>query len=347
MENMKRPITIVALVLIGTFTMAQVPSHAPTIAVDSASVNTAPSGPSPKVTGKAVVRVNGSVLTDQDLVREMYTIFPYARQHSGGFPVTIEPQIRQGAMEMIIFEELVYQEAQLRKMTIPAARTNRAEAEFKKQFASEPEFQQFLRVEFSGSRQLFRQKINRSLLIQDLLKIEVEAKSHVSDLQLKAFYDKNPSKFEYPEALAIQSISILPPKNASPEVVKEAATRADEAYRQAQATKDYKEFGLLAEKVSDDDFHVNMGDHKLVEAGKLPPEIVKAAASMKPGQVSEMIQVGNNYTFFRLNAHVPAGKTDLVQVKDKLRADLQKEKYNQVRSDLNKKLRKTAKVEVL
>ncbi len=33
--------------------------------------------------GKPVVSVNGSVLTDTDLVREEYTIFPYARQHNG------------------------------------------------------------------------------------------------------------------------------------------------------------------------------------------------------------------------------------------------------------------------
>lgn len=333
--------------LIGSFAMSQVASHAPTAAANPASANTPTREPSRQVMGKPVARVNGTVLTDQDLVREMYTIFPYARQHSGGFPVTIEPQIRQGAMEMIVFEELVYQEAQRRKMAIPLARTNRAEAEFKKQFSSVTEFQQFLRVEFNGSQQLFRQKINRSLLIQDLLKVEVDAKSHVTDLELKAFYDKNPAKFEYPESLAIQSISILPPKNASPDVLKEAATRAEEAFQQAKATKDYKDFGLLAEKVSDDDFHVNMGDHKMVEASKLPPEIVKAAAAMKPGQVSEMIRVGNNYTFFRLNAHVHAGKTSLDQVKDKLRSDLEKEKYNQVRSDLNRKLRKTAKVEVL
>ena len=35
--------------------------------------------------GKPVARVNGTVLTDRDLLREMYAIFPYAKQHNG-FP---------------------------------------------------------------------------------------------------------------------------------------------------------------------------------------------------------------------------------------------------------------------
>ena len=41
-------------------------------------------------TGKPVARVNGAVLTDRDLLREMFTIFPYARQHNGGFPKAME-----------------------------------------------------------------------------------------------------------------------------------------------------------------------------------------------------------------------------------------------------------------
>ena len=57
-----------------------------------------------------MARVNGAVLTDRDLLREMFTIFPYAKQHNG-FPKAQEASIRQGALEMIIFEELVYQEA--------------------------------------------------------------------------------------------------------------------------------------------------------------------------------------------------------------------------------------------
>ena len=34
-----------------------------------------------QVSDKPVAKVNGAVLTDRDLLREMYTIFPYAQQH--------------------------------------------------------------------------------------------------------------------------------------------------------------------------------------------------------------------------------------------------------------------------
>ncbi len=62
---------------------------------------------------------------------------------------------------------------------------------------------------------------------------------------------------------------------------------------------------MLAEKMSEDDFRVNMGDHQAVDKDKLPPQVVKALLAMKPGQVSDVIQVEQAYTVIRLNAHTP------------------------------------------
>jgi peptidyl-prolyl cis-trans isomerase C len=299
-----------------------------------------------QVTGKTVARVNGAALTDRDLVREMFAIFPYAKQHNG-FPEKLEPQIRKGALDMIIFEELVYQEAKRRGMTVSAERIARAEKEFRKQFPDQQTYEQFVKTELNGSRQGLREKISRSLLIEDLLAAEIVDKSRVTTVQAKAFYDNNPAKFQREELFHIQSISILPPANASADVLKEARDRGSDAARQAKAATTYRDFGLLAEKISDDDYRVNMGDHKPCGRDMLPPEIVKAAMAMKPGQVSELIQLGNAYTIFRLDAHIPAGKVPFAEVKDKLQSDLQKEKVEQLRSSLGQKLRKNARIEKL
>jgi len=145
----------------------------------------------------------------------------------------------------------------------------------------------------------------------------------------------------------IQTISIIPPANANPEIQKEARKHADDALKAAKATKTYQEFGLLAEKVSDDDWHVKMGDRKALEAEKLPPPVVNAARALKPGQVSDLIQLGTAYTLFRLNAHTPAGTSPFDEVKPTLITDLQKQKNEQLRKELSKRLKKTARIEVL
>jgi len=324
---------------------AQVSSHAPTGVAKQTSPATTP-GSSFQVSDKPVAKVNGAVLTDRDLLREMLEIFPYARQH-GGFPKGQEASIRQGALQMIIFEELIYQDAQRRRLNIPAQQLHQAELDFKGQFHSAEEYQSYLKQEMGGSEQTVREKIKRSLLIEKVLKSDVQDKSAVSLAELRAFYDKNPDKFQITEAFAFQSISILTPQHPDASQAKEGLKKANDALVQAKATKNYEEFGLLAEKISEDDFRVNMGDHKTIAKSKLPPQVVKALSTLKPGQVSDVIQIEQAYTIVRLNAHIAAGKQSFEEVKASLRAELEKAKYEGLRQALDKRLRADARVEVL
>jgi len=325
-----------------TAASAQMASHAPTAMASAPSAQTSPL----QVSDKPVARVNGAVLTDRDLLREMYMIFPYAQQHNG-FPKAQEAQIRQGALEMIIFEELVYQEAVRRKLVIPAAKLNQAQAEFRKQFDSPDQYQQYLQSEMHGSEQKLRQQMRRSMLIEEVLKTDVESKATVTPAELQAYYVKNAARFTQPESYSFQSISVVPPLKANAEQAKQARAKADDALRQAKATKNYQDFGLLAEKISEDDFRVNMGDHKSVPADKLPPQVIKSLQSMQAGQVSGVIQIESAYTIIRLNAHTPPQKKPLSVVKPELKTDLEKNKYEKLRSNLAKQLRAKAKIEVV
>lgn len=334
-----------ALLLSTSLLSAQMASHSPTAVAKSATASHASAPAKPQDELKPVARVNGTVLTERDLMREIYTIFPYAAQHDG-VPKKMEPEMRKGALAMIEFEELVYQEALRRKLDVPAATLKADEGKIRARFQSQQEFETFVQSQF-GSHEALRAKIRRSVLIETVLKQEVSDKAKASAVQARAYYDANPKKFDRPETFTLQTISIIPPPNESPEVRKEVEQRAHDAITRAKATKSYQEFGLLAEKVSDDDWHVNMGDRKAVAREQLPPEIVKAALAMKVGTVSDLIQLGPNYTMFRLNGHDPAGKVSFDSVKTKLQEELTKQKSEQLRASFDKRLRRTAKVEEL
>ncbi|MBZ5665804.1 MAG: peptidyl-prolyl cis-trans isomerase [Acidobacteriia bacterium] len=339
---MKYQLSICAVLLMAlSVASAQVASHATTAVANT----TASQAPALQVSDKPVARVNGAVLTDRDLLREMYAIFPYAQQHNG-FPKGQEAAIRQGALEMIIFEELVYQEAGRRKLTVAPEKLHRAEAEFRKQFNSPDQYQQYLQGEMHGSEQQLRQQIKRSLLIEQIMKSDVENRSAVTPAEVKSYYDKNAGRFAVPESFSFQSISVVPPLKPTAAQAKEAQKKAEDAMRQAKATKSYQDFGLLAEKISEDDYRVNMGDHKAIARDKLPPQIVKAFVTMQPGQIGGPIQIESAYTIVRLNAHTPAKKKSLEEVKTDLKVELQKSKYEKLRSGLAKQLRAKAKIEV-
>jgi hypothetical protein len=303
------------------------------------------------------VRVNGAVLTDHDLLREMYTIFPYARQHNGGFPKEMEADIRRGALKMIEFEELVYQESNRRHLTIAPQRLAASEKQFRQRFESDQQYQYFLQTEANGSQQVLRTKIQRSLLIEDFIKEQVNDKSAVTEAEAKAYYLNHPDQFKMPESYAVQTISILPPRDAggkplapgalNPEIQKQMRARAEDALKQAKATKTYEQFGVLAEKISEDDYRVMMGDHRVVKVADLPAPILAAISKLQPGQISDLVQVGGAYTIVRLNAHTPARTPAFAEVKEPLRAQMQAGKAERLRRELDAQLRKNAKIEEL
>ncbi|HUB82802.1 MAG TPA: peptidyl-prolyl cis-trans isomerase [Bryobacteraceae bacterium] len=298
-----------------------------------------------RLKSQPVARVNGTVLTQGDLLREMYTIFPYARTHNG-FPKAMESDIRVGAMKMIEFEELVYQDARRRGLTITPAKLDRAMADFKAEFSAE-EYKAYLTGEMGGSLDKLRAQIRRSMLIDLALKMQVTDRAVTTLAEAKIYYDQNPNEFRIPESYAVQTISIFPPNNAKPSQLKETVKRANDALLRAKATKTYNDFGLLAEQLSDDDYRVNMGDHHAVDRAKLPPDLVPAILSMKPGQMSGLIQVGQAFCIVRLNSHIPQGMKSFAEVKDDLRGRLEKKKTEQLRQALNRRLRAAAKVEEL
>lgn len=343
-QQMNYRFTFLVLILgIVSSANGQVTSHKPSVFKNAPASSAAPG----KLSEAPVARVNGAVLTGADLLREEYAIFPYAKQHGGGIPKEFEKQIRDGALKMIIFEELVYQEAVRRKMNVPPARMQKAEADFRKQFATPDEFKKFLQSDFNGSKQLLDEKIRRSLLIEALLKVEVEDKCNFTTADLRAFYDKNPAKFHHAETYTFQTISILPPKNATPAQLKEGLARAQKALSQAKATKTAEEFGLLAEKISDDDYRVMMGQHKPMAVDQLAPQVLKALSTMHPNDLSDLIQIEQAYTIVRLQAHTPAGQTKFEEVKAQLAKDLKEGKRNKLRMALDAKLQKSAKIEEL
>lgn len=333
------PALLLAFLMVSS-ARAQVPSHTPTYTPDAFSATTVF-----QPVGRPLVRVNGTALTDRDLLREMLTIFPYARAHNG-FPKAMEADIRDGAMKMMIFEELVYQESKRVKATVPPAQLSKAMAQFRQQFHSPQQYQQFLQEECQGSPKVLQAKVERSLLIEKFMKQEVVDKSTVSVAEAEAYYDQHPDDFRMMESFSFQSISILPPPNATPVQLQEANKRAADVLRQAKATASYEQFGLLAEKLSDDDFHVMMGDHKAADRSKLPPTVVTALAAMQPGQVSGLIEFDtHDYTILRLNAHNAAGLQKFEAVKDALRGQMQKDKTEQLRKALATRLSKNAKIE--
>ena len=125
--------------------------------------------------------------------------------------------------------------------------------------------------------------------------------------------------------------------------MEEARKRAAKALKQAQATKTYEQFGLLAEKISEDDYRVMIGDHKAVDRAKLPPLDRAGVAGHAARRNQRRDPGGSDLTIVRLNAHTPAGSRKFDEAKDSLRKQMEKTKTEELRSALGKRLRTKGK----
>ena len=319
-----------------TVTAQLVSSHAPTVAAPA----TGPDLNTP------VVKVNGTVLTERDLREQMQRLFPYYSIHGGKIPDKYQAEIREKAMDRIIAEELVYQDAKRRGMKVPPDVMAKVFRSAKARFGSQQAYEDYGTRAY-GSVKEFERRIRRATLIEQYEHQEIELKSKAPEAKVREIYEKNKASFLRPESVSLQSISVNLPQNPSEEQKKLARQRIEEILPQARAAKDYKEFGLLAERVSEDDFRVNMGDHKWVHIIGMPPEIGKAVAAMKPGDTSGIIEAPVGYIILRVNDYRPPKQMSYDEVKAEIRKEMENSAAQQKWTALQKQLRQSAHIENL
>jgi parvulin-like peptidyl-prolyl isomerase len=346
---MNRICSLAIILMLGAVSLAaqdMAVSHAPS------GVTTAPATPSVRNPGlpaelkRAVVTVNGAVITERDVQEQMPRLFPYYSMHGGKVPDKYYPEIREKAIQQLITDELEYQEAKRLGITVAPAIQQSVIRQARERFQTRAAYEEFGKEQY-GSVQEFEKRIRRATVIATFQHREVELKSKVTDAQVRQIYEKNKKAFLRPESVLLQSISINLPEKPSDEQKKMARKRIEEILPQAKAAKNYEEFGTLAEKVSEDDYHVMMGDHKWVHLVGLPPVMSQALASLKPGEVSGIVELPGGYTILRVNERRSQKQMEFSEVRDKLREQLQTEARQHRQETLEQRLRKSAKIEIV
>ncbi len=293
-----------------------------------------------------VARVNGAGLTQRDLQREMQKQFPYAATHGGRIPGEFSADVRRNALNQILFEEMAYQETKRRKMTAPASLLSDLLRQARARFPNKSAYEAYANQEY-GSVKDFEKQIRRGLLIAMLLDLEITQKARVTDAALRQFYAANKKRFLKPASITLQSISFNIPEKAMPAQRAQARQRAETILPQARAAKNYEEFGALAEKVSEDDWRVMMGDHKWIHRGRMPAAVEDIAFRLKAGATSGTIETSEAYVIVRVNGVQPQTQLAYSEVRKSLRENLEKANLEDRRKRFEAQLRKTFKVEEL
>jgi peptidyl-prolyl cis-trans isomerase C len=129
-------------------------------------------------------------------------------------------------------------------------------------------------------------EFEKMTLVSLVLKKEVEDKAVVDDSEVRAFFDKNKDKFTIGTELRASHILVETEKEA-----KDIHARI----------KKGEDFSQLAKKFSKDSGSADKGgDIGYFTRGKMVPEFENAAASLKPGEVSEPVKTRFGYHIIKL-----------------------------------------------
>ncbi len=329
-----------AILLLGATSSAQnlplATSHSPGPPAATAAV----------VPSAIVARVNGAGVTERDVQREMQKQFPYSGVHGNRIPGDFSAEIRRKATQQVILDELLHQEALRKGLVMPRGVFNNLLQQAQRRFPSAAAYESYATQEY-GSVKSFQNQIRRGLLVALLLDQEVTQRSRVSGTELQKFYQANKKRFRKPASIWLQSITLQIPTNATPAQQAQIRKRAEAILPQARSANSYEEFGKLAEKFSEDDWRVMMGDHRWIHRGRLPEAIENAAFSLRQGEISGIIASPEALVIVRVNGAQPQTQLPFSQVRQSLQADLQKAKEADLRARLEQRVRKTFKVENL
>ena len=178
--------------------------------------------------------------------------------------------------------------------------------------------------------------------------IDVEAmraKVTVSPAELERAYNEGIEQFTTPEQVRASHI-LLKTEGKDDAAVK---AKAEDVLKQAKSGAD---FAALATKYSEDDSNAkNGGDLDFFGKGRMVPEFDRAAFSMAPGQISDLVKTEYGYHIIKLTDKKPGGTKKLDEVRQQLTEQIAFDRAQTqaltLAEDLEKKIKKPADLDTV
>jgi peptidyl-prolyl cis-trans isomerase C len=294
-----------------------------------------------KAPGDKVAVVNGVTISKVEF--DNILDYQLRRAAPGGQPIPDAQmvQMKNNVLEYLIVDELLFQASQKKGIQVKPENVTEQLMIVKKRFPSENEFNKALQ-ENNMTESKIRADISRNMAIQELIDKEVSEKIKVSDEETKAFYDKNPQRFEQPELVKASHILIKVQADAPADQKAEARKKIEDIQ---QKVKKGEDFATLARTYSEGPSGPKGGDLDYFRRGQMVKPFEEAAFSLKPGETSEIVETQFGYHLIKVSDKKPARKMTYAEVKDQLNDQLRKQKTKSETSAYIEALRKEAKIE--
>ncbi|MHC1697889.1 MAG: peptidylprolyl isomerase [Geobacteraceae bacterium] len=289
-----------------------------------------------------VAKVNGIPITREELDRA--TKFMLAQsQNKNELTAEQKKNADTAVLEQLISAELLYQAG--KKLTI-ADIDSRVATQMKLgkgRFPSTAAYDKALKDSGLTEKEL-EEFARKEIYINNLIEQEIAAKITISDADAKKFYDENTDKFKQAESVQASHILIGVDPKLSAEEKGKAKEKAEGLLKRAKAGED---FAALAKDNSTCPSAPQGGNLGYFGKGQMVPEFEKAAFSLKPGEISNLVETKFGYHIIKVTDKKAAGTVSFDEAKKEIANYLKIQKIQQNISAHVEKLRKEAKIEIV
>jgi parvulin-like peptidyl-prolyl isomerase len=290
---------------------------------------------------KAVAKVGDTVITEADLQDAVTRYVPRGAFHTDP-ERSKKHEYRKAALDDLIDIELLWREARKRGVTVPEADVEAVMQSNTKRFGSEDEMKKAMK-ERGFTPEVLRERIGKTLAVNALLK-DLTAESRYTDEELRMYYEENQSKYKQPDAVHLYHILINVDPSASEDVWQEKKRSAEQLLEKIRGGED---FGDIAYKYSEDPYKFKNGDLGLVHRGRLSPrELEDAAFGLKQGETSGVLRTIHGFHILRAGERVLGETKTFDEMKDRLKKDLEKKRFESKKEALIENLKKEYPVEI-
>jgi peptidyl-prolyl cis-trans isomerase C len=272
---------------------------------------------------EVVARVNGEDIKREVIYRELNKAV--TKYKSKGMTLTPD-QLKTASKKLVddeISRTLLLQRGKKIGVSATPEMVQNKLTKVKASFKSDSVFEHKLKNRGMTLEQ-YQEELRTNLVMDQVIKKEVESKIKISENDLKNYYEKNISKFKTQEQARASVILIKSPPGSSPERERKVRKKMESILAQIKSGTDFKG---LAIKFSQDSLASKGGDLGFFEEKKMFPPFSERAFSMKVGEVSEIFKTQHGFHILKVTDKKPGTSRSFGKEKETLKKQAKLKTY--------------------
>lgn len=301
-----------------------------------------------------VAHVNGVEISSKHVKFEFNKIFPKLKKKPDAME---QANMVRSIIHREVIRELMYQKAKDENFQASKMEIDKEMESLKSVYTDDNEFQAALKMRDLTEEEL-RKSIETDILSRQVIQKFVKRNVHLTNAEVKQYYDENREKFKRPEAYRTRHIfvSIFPEDMLKKSTLEELQAKKDEysvgARKKAEEILEKVraggDFGELAKKYSQDGSTAqNGGELDYIYKGFGDPDFEAAATKLKDGEYSDVVETPYGFHIIQMMDTKPSDYAPYEDLKETIQRKLYMDHATNELKEFLEVLRKQAKIEIL